>query len=715
MFAIILCNIILNGKNVTGLSDNGDFFRVISPNGISYIDNTDTSYYFNQYYKMEIKGKNFFEVLSNLFKANQYSTVDYSSSQSFFVRLSKAFNYIQNYFTGNDVTRYDITYLSKIYIVIFAIGFTLLYKSFESDNYIKNILIFAILSFVFFDLGYIIYFNSFYGEALQYCSLLLIIGILTYTINCYLQYRKMNKFNIFLFSIFIIFTYIFAYSKSANVPVAIILYIIGLVFIFLSFKSYSRIVLITFSLIGILLSFCCLQKIPLWMKNETNFNAVFYGVLKDSDTPDKDLFELDINQRYISLANTNAYDGEHKYNIYSNSFDEKVYSNLNKTKILKYYILHLDRFFEKVNVSLINARIIKPMYLSNYTKEYSEIKLTQNTNFSAWSNLRNNLFITNIYIVIPFLVCFLGYLIFKIYRFRQDIQSPTQRIAILYSTSILKILLYIGLLASVVIAMILPFIANGEADLQKHMFLFNQLYDTLLVIIICYFILNINEMFDYLKRNKIPRIITSIILGTILGLILIFSISKPIFTSKEITFGNYNGKDIVWQIIDETDDRYLLITKEPISINKFDIDNSNYWVDSSIRKMLNETLYNSFTDIEKGKILKTKSTILLAQDHVHVKEKGVLPYYWNGFTNLQDKDISRYYQTTSEDYIFLLNSFEYYKYITKNNIKEKENMVFMTPYANNANMVRYIGEYGYIYINDSNLDYSIYPCMWIEK
>ena len=82
---------------------------------------------------------------------------------------------------------------------------------------------------------------------------------------------------------------------------------------------------------------------------------------------------------------------------------------------------------------------------------------------------------------------------------------------------------------------------------------------------------------------------------------------------------------------------------------------------------------------------------------------------------MQDKDISRYYQNTSEDYIFLLNSFEYYTYITKNNIQEKENMVFMTPYANNTNMIRYIGEYGYIYINDANLDYSIYPCMWIRK
>ena len=42
-------------------------------------------------------------------------------------------------------------------------------------------------------------------------------------------------------------------------------------------------------------------------------------------------------------------------------------------------------------------------------------------------------------------------------------------------------------------------------------------------------------------------------------------------------------------------------------------------------------------------------------------------------------------------------------------------MVFMTPYANNTNMIRYIGEYGNIYINDANLKYEIYPCMWIKK
>lgn len=715
IFAIILCNVILHYPNITGLSDNGDFIRVMDPNNISYIDDTNTSYYFNQYYTMKIEGDNFFEVSTNLFKENPLDITEYTSSQFFFIKLSKLFNYIGNYFSGNNVTKYDITYLAQIYIVIFAVGFVFLYKGFESDNHIKNILILILLSFIFFDLGYIIYFNSFYGEALQYCTFIFITGILLYTINCYREHRKMNKFNIFSFILFIMFTYVFACSKAANVPIAIIYSIIGLIFMFFSTKSYTRIFLIVSSIICIFASVAFLSKTPLWMEKATNFNAVFYGILKDSDTPEKDLFEMDINQRYISLANTNAYDGEHKFNIYSDSFNEKVYSALSKTKVLKYYLFHLDRFFEKLNISLINARIIKPMYLSNYTKDYSDIKLSQNTNYSLWSNFRNNINITNIYWIIPFFMIMLAFFIFSFQKIKNDIESPAQKITMLYYTPILKLIFLLGLYISTGIAMVMPFISNGEADLQKHMFLFNHLYDTLLICILGFLILNIRDIFDYLRRNKIPRMITIILFGTIISCIILFNVSKPIFTAKEIVFGKYLDKELIWQIIDEKDDAYLLITKEPLIITKFDINNSNYWVDSSIRKLLNDNLYNSFSYEEKDKIIKTKSNILLAQNHIHVKEKGVLPYYWNSFTHLQDKDISRYYQTTSEDYIFLLNSFEYYSYITKNNIKGKENMVFMTPYANNTNMIRYIGEYGYIYINDANLDYSIYPCMWIKK
>ncbi|MBE5822119.1 MAG: hypothetical protein E7311_06015 [Clostridiales bacterium] len=715
IFTIVLCNVILHYPAITGLSDNGDFIRVMEPNNISYIDNSNTSYYFNQFYRMKISGNTFFEVATNLFKENPLDTTEYTSSQFFFIKLSKLFNYINNYFSGNDVSKYDITYLAQIYIVIFAIGFTFLYKGFESDNHFINILIFIILCLVFFDLGYIIYFNSFYGEALQYCTFILITGILVYTLNCYREHRKITKFNIFTYFLFILFTYIFACSKAANVPIAVIYSIVGLIIMFLSTKSYTRIVLIVSSIICIFASVAFLNKTPLWMEKATNFNAVFYGILKDSDTPEQDLFEMDINQRYISLANTNAYDGEHKFNIYSDSFNEKVYSALSKTKVLRYYLLHLDRFFEKLDISLINASIIKPMYLSNYTKEYSEIKLSQNTNFSLWSNFRNDINITNMYWIVLFFTGMLIFFIIQFVKFKKDIQIPSQKITMLYSTPILRIIFLVGLTLATGIAMVMPFMSNGEADLQKHMFLFNHLYDTLLVCILGYLILEIREIFDYLRRNKIPRMITIIVFGTIICCIILFNLTKPIFTAKEITFGTFMDKNITWQIIDETDEAYLLITKEPLVINKFDTNNSNYWVDSSIRKFLNDNLYNSFSTEEKSKILKTKSTILLAQNHIHVKEKGVLPYYWNSFTHLQDKDISRYYQNTSEDYIFLLNSFEYYTYITKNNIQEKENMVFMTPYANNTNMIRYIGEYGYIYINDANLDYSIYPCMWIRK
>ena len=719
IFVIIMCFVILNIPHITGLSDNGDFARLTEQTNISLVENEElagsANYFFKNIYIMKLEGKTNTEIFFNLFKQNTDSIHEYTSSQISFVNLSKVLNFISNNINDNDLEIYNISLLSIIYILILAFAFLLLYKSFETDNIIKNILIFGIIGIVFLDLGYIIYFNSFYGEALQYCSFILINAILFYTIHCYKEERKLSTLNYFLFFIFFLFTYIFGTSKSANVPIGIIYSITGCIICLLCTKNTYKVVFTIITIASIIFSIIGFSNTPKWMINATNYNSVFYGILKGSKNPDKDLFDLDINQRYISLSNTTAYNSEYKYDISSNKFEENVYDNISKSKILKYYLLHPTHFFEKVNISLENAKIIKPMYLGNYLYEDNDIKMSQNTNYSLWSNFRNDINITNIYIFIAFSLLVVSLLIIAFYRFfKYTINSPL-KITMLYSSHILELIVFTALFLSLLISLIIPFMSNGEADLQKHMFLFNNIYDLMLVCIVIYIITYIPNFINYLKRHKTQRIISIAVFLSIIISGILFANTKQTNNVKEITFGTYNNKNIVWQVIDETQDSYLLITKEPLVESKFDEDNSNYWINSSIRKLLNEDLYNSFTKEEKSKIIQNSSKVLLAQDYATQKDKGVLPYYWSPYPNLQDSDTSRYYQTTSNDYVFLLNSFEYDKYITKNKITTKENMVFMTPYVNNYNMVRYIGEYGNIYINDANILYNIYPSIWIKK
>ena len=95
-----------------------------------------------------------------------------------------------------------------------------------------------------------------------------------------------------------------------------------------------------------------------------------------------------------------------------------------------------------------------------------------------------------------------------------------------------------------------------------------------------------------------------------------------LFGDKDVVyFGKYNGKPIEWQILDTKDSKVLLITSNAIDEMSY---NNEYravdWENSSLRKWLNETFYNTFDDQEKAKLLKNTGDLdtifLLSNENV---------------------------------------------------------------------------------------------------
>lgn len=718
VFAVFVCFFILHVPQITGLSDNGDFGRVITPNNIVSTDSTNASFFFQNEYIMDISEDSFFYVIGELFQENFYQEYDYTSSQFIFVKISKVLNYISNVIFDNAIENYNIAFLSILYILIFAFSFLLFYKAFRTDSRIKNVLILIIFSFIFMDLSYIIYFNSFYGEALQYCSFMLMTSILAYTIQGFRNQERPTKLTYVLLTIFFIFAYIFSASKAANMPISIIFCIAGIIVCIFSTKKLTRCFLVAVGICSIFFNCYHLSQTPQWMTDVTNYHSVFYGVLRNSDNIYDDLDYFDIDRRYSYLANTTGYINEYQQDIYSPSFQSAVYENISKGKVLGYYLSHPGRFIEKTNLSLENARFIKPIYLGNYTDNGENNKLEQNNNFSVWSNIRQAFNITSPTFFILFCIGIVGYILVSIILYiRTNKRNQILGSTMLYESNLPSVLLYATLLLSLMFALFIPFMANGEADLQKHMFLFNNIYDVLIAILLVGLVTNISKLLALAKKNFLFRIGSCLTIYTIV-FSLIMSVSLYTFAGtpvKEISFGAYNNKVIVWDILKETDDTLLLISKKPIDKMPFDTNNSNFWKNSSLREFLNNDFYNSFSDIEKKRIIPTNNQILLSEGNKALKDVGCMPYYLTPFPEYQDVQINSYYQTQSTDNVFLLNVFEYNQYIVDNCINTKKNMVFLTPYANNNNMIRYIGNDGYIYINDSNLDYSIYPCITISK
>ena len=74
---------------------------------------------------------------------------------------------------------------------------------------------------------------------------------------------------------------------------------------------------------------------------------------------------------------------------------------------------------------------------------------------------------------------------------------------------------------------------------------------------------------------------------------------------SEITFGNYAGEDIVWIVLDETENGLFLLSKYAIETKDYNDKNENTtWEKSSLRKWLNGDFYESAFNSDEKKSIK---------------------------------------------------------------------------------------------------------------
>ena len=123
------------------------------------------------------------------------------------------------------------------------------------------------------------------------------------------------------------------------------------------------------------------------------------------------------------------------------------------------------------------------------------------------------------------------------------------------------------------------------------------------------------------------------------------------------TVSNAEGNNpIEWLVLDKNDDAYLLMSKYPISLKRFDEEGRNVdYLDSSIRKWLNEDFFNkAFGDEIKNKIKTVKYNLV----YKNISDKN----------SLKQKDK----EEDLEDRIFLLSENDINKYFSKNSINNDD-------------------------------------------
>lgn len=652
---VLSFSVLYMGDNI-GLSDNGDFRRVMLANNMEYADEDNYYYLFKQDYKMMVEGDTFWEKVSFLCENNKEEEI-YSSPQFIIIKASKVMNFIVNSILVNDETNYNIAYLAFIYILMLSLAAWGIFSFFADESRKLQITVFLIFIIMFCDAGYLLYFNSLYGEPLQYVSLMLLIslGLLIY------KRPTIPKVACFFVSL-----YFFAGSKLANVPYSIIVSLLALSFVFLrKDKRYKIGVALSVAVAAVCIANLYVS-IPDWMHNDTTYQSVFFGAVKESETPQKDFKQLGIDEKYIPLINTHAYmdEGEYPIDITTPEFQHDFYDKVSKVSVAFFYLRHPVRFAHKIAFSIENASCLRP--LNSGTSE--TVLMDYSNRYSIWSNLRiASKFLYNPLIVFIIAIIMTVYVVLvHIYLTRSKNQTNEKRLYLIMAMYVLISGLWIN--------MCLPILGNGEADIMKHMFLFANCMDVLFAGIII-------GIVSMKKRNKI------ISLAALMVVVTALQIEPP---KRTVTFGTFNGKPVKWEVMEENEDgTKILVTKNCITERIFD-DENNMWETSDLRQWLNSEFISEFTTDELSKIETQRNEVMLTYNDRGLAKSGDHTHYWSATRNEVNDLSETAYKYYVDDIVYIptLDMME--------SIDVNGSYWILCPYGYNDKMQRYMKNDGFI-------------------
>ena len=687
---VIMGYSLINYPNTVGIADNCDFGRVIQPVGLES-NQSDKYFYAQQDFAYDREFNSFSDYMKFVINPDIHNISGYKSTHTIIVKVAQIINGVVKYFRYHKIYDFDIRAISILYLMLISIGIILLVKGFHIKNVFLKIFLVTLTIFIYFDKGYLVYFNSFFGEPLILVSLLIYIGSLLCIIN-----GQKDKYIIYVINF--IAGCIFIGAKVANIPLGMLMIIFS-VFLFINKKDNKlRMIIVIGSLCMLMTSVYYYISVPKWMGDVNKYHSLFYGVLKDSDNPKKDLSDLNIDEKYAVLQGTHGYMDHKGYDIYSEEFRNEVYENATPFKISLFYLTHPDRLMEKIRLSATSSAIIRPPYLGNYTKNDCDEGVKFDNKFSCWEKIRKSLYESALLIIV---VIFILFILTSIILTRNKPRKDNEK-------NILPILLRIMVVLFTGSQFILPIIGNGEADLIKHMFLFNALLDLMIIFIVA----DIIYLLEKRRYRILSTILVSIIIITTVSIII-----NGCNNNKTIAFGRYNNEDVVWEILDETDDYYFVATEDVIDIKKFSENDSNLWIDSDIRKWLNNDSEGGFlvgfNQEEKEKIINTKRKTILSPDKDTLIKEGSKPHYWYCIPGYITQNVYEAYGSVYEERVFMLDVKDYDKYVKNKN--KSHSYWLRTPYTK-SNFVRIIGPDGFAYHKQANTNnIGVVPCMYIKK
>ncbi len=436
---LFILGYILMLRPVIGVADNGDFGRIMGSTGLYYIPSGFDERYFgyvNREYGVGIPIP---------FGGGYFST------EIFIVALAVLLS--QSVFPSGI---FDIRYLGFLYLVVFVAAIFLIVLGIRKKWGWAGWLAAIVSVLLFSDLAYISYFNSFYGEAVTLVFLLLMTGAGI----CLTAAQKPRMWVLVLFFLGAVF---FAGAKVQNSPAGLLVVLLAFRLIRLRKDALWKYTVVFSAACVAVVSILSYATISRDIKTCNKYQTVFYGILKDSPDPAGDLRELGLNPEYKVLAGTNYFMTDYPIDIRTPGFKKEIDDNINHLKIAGFYLQHPGRLLDKLQIAASKGFTLKQGF-GNYEKYPGVSYKTTADILSYWSDFKLRMLPHTLLFIIIF---FIGFILVLAVEYRRNKESQARLL--------MEIMAFLCLTGAM--QFVMPIIGDGEADLSKHLFLFNVCFD----------------------------------------------------------------------------------------------------------------------------------------------------------------------------------------------------------------------------------------------
>lgn len=427
---------------IIGVADNGDFLRIMGTVGLDYVDPAES--YHDKY----------FGYIHTQYAFHKTGTGGYVSTQLIVVFIATAIGRLF-------ASVFDIRLLAALFIVLFLTAMYMLLRYAGLKHPATRAVYAIVFAFVFADIGYAAYYNSLFGEPVAFVFLLLAGGF------GYMLAQK-ERPSLWLLAGFYAAAIMVVGAKTQYAPVGLAIALLGARLWQLREDRSWRRGVIAWSAALVLLSVATYVSAPKELRVINQYQTVFFGVLKDSPDPQRDLKELGLDPSLAQLAGTNYFTPDTPIKQNDPQLTPLFYDKISHAKVALFYAKHPLRFLTKLEKAAESGMTNRPLYLGNYAKSENRDYGAVTQTFGLWSEWKRT------WLPHSFLAVFLFFAIYfvalVVYRLR-SYRAHEKLIAELHMT-----LLLVGMIAFVV-----PLIGDGEADLSKHLFLYDVVFDAMVV------------------------------------------------------------------------------------------------------------------------------------------------------------------------------------------------------------------------------------------